>query len=126
MDGSGWKAVYDILKKDGYDVTIVQNSTASLDGDVSAAKRAIADAKGDVTLVGHSYGGAVITEAGNDPRSLAWSMSRPLRRRQANPSVRCPPTRPPVLLCRLPCRPKTIRYFSTGRSSRPPLPRRRA
>jgi pimeloyl-ACP methyl ester carboxylesterase len=67
-DGSGWKGVYDLLKKDGYDVTIVQNSTASLDGDVSAAKRAIADAKGDVILVGHSYGGAVITEAGNDPK----------------------------------------------------------
>jgi pimeloyl-ACP methyl ester carboxylesterase len=66
VDGSGWKAVYDILKKDGYDVTIVQNSTATLDGDVSAAKRAIADAKGDVILVGHSYGGVVITEAGND------------------------------------------------------------
>lgn len=68
VDGSGWKSVYDILKKDGYDVTIVQNSTASLDGDVSATKRAIADAKGNVILVGHSYGGAVITEAGNDTK----------------------------------------------------------
>ncbi len=67
-DGSGWKGVYEILKKGGYDVTIVQNSTASLTGDVTAAKRAIADAKGDVILVGHSYGGAVITEAGNDPK----------------------------------------------------------
>jgi pimeloyl-ACP methyl ester carboxylesterase len=67
-DGSGWRGVYDILKKDGYDVTVVQNSTASLDADVSAAKRAIADAKGNVILVGHSYGGAVITEAGNDAK----------------------------------------------------------
>ncbi len=70
-DGSGWKGVYEILKKDGYDVTVVQNSTASLDGDVSATKRAIADAKGDVILAGHSYGGAVITEAGNDPKVAA-------------------------------------------------------
>jgi pimeloyl-ACP methyl ester carboxylesterase len=67
-DGSGWKAVYDILKKDGYNVSIVQNSTESLDGDVAAAKAVIAAEKGNVLLVGHSYGGAVITEAGNDPK----------------------------------------------------------
>jgi pimeloyl-ACP methyl ester carboxylesterase len=67
-DGSGWKGVYEILKKDGYDVTVVQNATTSLKDDVAATRRAIADAKGDVILVGHSYGGAVITEAGNDPK----------------------------------------------------------
>ena len=68
VDGSGWEGVYNILKKDGYQVTIVQNPTTSLADDVAATKRAIAGANGKVTLVGHSYGGAVITEAGNDPK----------------------------------------------------------
>jgi pimeloyl-ACP methyl ester carboxylesterase len=68
VDGSGWEGVYKILKKDGYDVTIVQNPTTSLATDVDFTKRAIAGASGDVILVGHSYGGAVITEAGNDPK----------------------------------------------------------
>ncbi|WP_299639720.1 alpha/beta hydrolase [Devosia sp.] len=68
VDGSGWEGVYDILKKDGYDVTIVQNPTLSLEDDVAATKRAIAAAPGDVILVGHSYGGVVVTEAGTDPK----------------------------------------------------------
>src|SRR5689334_19431939 len=68
VDGSGWEGVYKILKKDGYDVTIVQNPTTSLATDVEFTKRAIAAASGDVILVGHSYGGAVITEAGTDPK----------------------------------------------------------
>jgi pimeloyl-ACP methyl ester carboxylesterase len=68
MDGSGWEGVYNILKKDGYTVTIVQNPTISLAGDVAVTKRAIAAQNGPVILVGHSYGGAVITEAGNDPK----------------------------------------------------------
>ncbi len=67
VDGSGWEEVYRILRKDGYDVGIVQNPTTSLADDVAATKRVIADRKGPVILVGHSYGGAVITEAGNDP-----------------------------------------------------------
>jgi pimeloyl-ACP methyl ester carboxylesterase len=67
VDGSGWKDVYRILKKDGYRVSIVQNPTTSLADDVAATKRVIAEQKGPVILVGHSYGGAVITEAGNDP-----------------------------------------------------------
>jgi pimeloyl-ACP methyl ester carboxylesterase len=67
VDGSGWEGVYRILKKDGYRVSIVQNPTASLADDVAATKRVIAEQKGPVILVGHSYGGAVITEAGNDP-----------------------------------------------------------
>ena len=71
VDGSGWQGVYSILGKDGYTVSIVQNSTLSLDGDVEATKRVI-DAQGEpVILVGHSYGGAVITEAGNDPNVAA-------------------------------------------------------
>jgi pimeloyl-ACP methyl ester carboxylesterase len=67
VDGSGWQEVYRLLKKDGYSVSVVQNPTLSLEGDVEAARRII-DAQGKpVILVGHSYGGAVITEAGNDP-----------------------------------------------------------
>jgi pimeloyl-ACP methyl ester carboxylesterase len=66
VDGSGWEGVYRILKHDGYDVSIVQNPTASLADDV-AATRAVIDAQTKpVILVGHSYGGAVVTEAGND------------------------------------------------------------
>ncbi len=68
VDGSGWKSVYEILKKDGYKVSIVQNPTESLEDDVAAARRVIDAQDGNVLLVGHSYGGAVITEAGNDPK----------------------------------------------------------
>jgi pimeloyl-ACP methyl ester carboxylesterase len=68
VDGSGWEGVYNALKKGGYEVTVVQIATASLADDVATTKRAIADQKGPVILVGHSYGGVVITEAGNDPK----------------------------------------------------------
>jgi len=68
VDGSGWEDVYKILKKVGYNVSIVQNPTQSLEDDVAVTKRAIAAQNGPVVLVGHSYGGAVITEAGNDPK----------------------------------------------------------
>jgi pimeloyl-ACP methyl ester carboxylesterase len=68
VDGAGWEGVYNQLKKDGYDVSVVQNPTTSLEDDVAATRRAIAQAKGPVVLVGHSYGGVVITEAGNDPK----------------------------------------------------------
>ena len=70
-DGSGWEGVHAILTKDGYTVTIVQNPLISLEGDVAATKRAIANLSGQVILVGHSYGGAVITEAGIDPKVVA-------------------------------------------------------
>jgi len=68
VDGSGWESIYKILKKDGYSVTIVQNPTISLADDVAATKRIVHAQNGPVILVGHSYGGAVITEAGNDPK----------------------------------------------------------
>ncbi|CAG2127136.1 hypothetical protein LMG31506_00347 [Cupriavidus yeoncheonensis] len=68
VDGSGWQKVYNILKRDGYNVTIVQNPTTSLADDVAFTKRAIAQQDGPVILVGHSYGGAVISEAGTDPK----------------------------------------------------------
>src|SRR6266568_6882266 len=68
VDGSGWAGVYNILKKKGYDVLIVQNPTKSLADDVAVTKAAIASQDRDVLLVGHSYGGVVISEAGNDPK----------------------------------------------------------
>jgi pimeloyl-ACP methyl ester carboxylesterase len=68
VDGSGWEGVYKIMRKDGYTVSIVQNPTISLADDVAATKRIVAAQNGQVILVGHSYGGAVITEAGNDPK----------------------------------------------------------
>ena len=68
VDGAGWEGVYKALKKDGYVVSIVQNPTTSLADDVAATKRILAVQNGPVILVGHSYGGAVITEAGNDPK----------------------------------------------------------
>src|SRR5881296_3937803 len=68
VDGSGWERVYKVLRKDRYTVNIVQNPTISLAGDVAVTKRALANQNGPVILVGHSYGGAVITEAGNDPK----------------------------------------------------------
>ena len=68
VDGSGWEGVYKILKKDGYSVSIVQNPTVTLEDDVAVTRRVIDSQKGPVILVGHSYGGAVITEAGNDPK----------------------------------------------------------
>ena len=66
-DGSGWKGVYDILAKDGYNVSIVQEPETSFKEDVAAVKRILALQDGQCILVAHSYGGAVITEAGNDP-----------------------------------------------------------
>jgi pimeloyl-ACP methyl ester carboxylesterase len=71
VDGSGWRAVYDILSKDGYHVSIVQEPLTSLDEDVDATKRVIDQQQGPVVLVGHSYGGSVITDAGADPKVSA-------------------------------------------------------
>ena len=67
VDGSGWQQVYRLLKQDGYKVSIVQNPTLSLEGDAAATRQIINAQDGPVVLVGHSYGGAVITEAGTDP-----------------------------------------------------------
>ncbi len=68
VDGAGWEGVYKILKRDGYNVSVVQNPTISLDDDVAVTKRILAAQDGPAILVGHSYGGAVITEAGSDPK----------------------------------------------------------
>jgi len=66
VDGGGWRPVYDILTKDGYKVTLVQEPLTSFGEDVTATKRVLATLDGPCVLVGHSYGGAIITEAGND------------------------------------------------------------
>jgi pimeloyl-ACP methyl ester carboxylesterase len=71
VDGSGWRAVYDLLTQDGYHVAVVQNPTLSLEGDAAAARMIIGAQDGPVVLVGHSYGGAVISEAGTDPNVAA-------------------------------------------------------
>jgi len=68
VDGSGWQAVHKILTGEGFNVRIVQNPTLSLSDDVAVTKRAIASSDGPVILVGHSYGGAVVSEAGTDPK----------------------------------------------------------
>ena len=65
-DGSGWKGVYDILVKHGYNVSIVQQPLTSFQDDVAATKRILAQQDGPCILVAHSYGGSVITEAGTD------------------------------------------------------------
>jgi pimeloyl-ACP methyl ester carboxylesterase len=106
VDGSGWQGVYKALKKNGYNVTVVQNSTTSLAEDVATTKRAIATQDGPVILVGHSYGGAVITEAGNDPRVVglvyiaAFAPDRgesvSLLIKSAPPGAPVPPILPPV------------------------------
>lgn len=70
-DGSGWEDVYHALSRAGHTVRVAQHSTASLDGDVAATRAIVATLDGPTVLVGHSYGGAVITEAGNDPRVAA-------------------------------------------------------
>jgi pimeloyl-ACP methyl ester carboxylesterase len=68
VDGSGWQAVHDLLRQDGHNVAVVQNPTLSLEGDVAATHHVLDDFDGPVMLVGHSYGGAVITEAGIHPQ----------------------------------------------------------
>jgi pimeloyl-ACP methyl ester carboxylesterase len=71
VDGSGWRAVNDLLRQDGYNVAVVQNPTLSLQGDAAATRLIVDRQEGPVVLVGHSYGGAVITEAGTDQNVAA-------------------------------------------------------
>ena len=71
VDGSGWQGVYGLLRNDGYNVSVAQNPTLSLEDDVAVTRRVIDAQSEPVVLVGHSYGGAVITEAGNHPNVAA-------------------------------------------------------
>jgi pimeloyl-ACP methyl ester carboxylesterase len=99
VDGSGWESVYGLLKKDGFNVAIVQNPTVSLADDVTATKRVIRAQDGPVILVGHSYGGAVITEAGNDPQVAALvyiAAFAPDKGESVNSLIKDPPPDAPV------------------------------
>src|SRR3954465_10863208 len=99
VDGSGWQGVHDILTMDGYEVIVVQNPTLSLADDVVVTRRAIAAATHPVVLVGHSYGGVVITEAGNDPKvaSLAYIAAfAPDAGESVQTLIANPPPGPPV------------------------------
>jgi pimeloyl-ACP methyl ester carboxylesterase len=77
VDGSGWRPLYDLLTEDGCRVAVVQNPTLSLAGDAAAAKLVIDAQDGPVVLVGHSYGGAVISEAGTGPNVAAGKSASP-------------------------------------------------
>src|SRR5438552_9946164 len=99
VDGSGWESVYNLLKKDDYNVAIVQNPTISLAGDVAATKLVIHEQDGPVILVGHSYGGAVITEAGTDPKVVGLvyiTAFAPDRGESVNSLIKDPPPDAPV------------------------------
>lgn len=105
-DGSGWEGVYRSLRKNGFSVSVVQHPTVSLTDDVEATKRVVAAQNGPVILVGHSYGGAVITEAGTDPKVVGlvyiagWIPDRgesveSLIKDRIPPSAPAPPILPP-------------------------------
>ncbi|MGH3747184.1 MAG: alpha/beta hydrolase [Micromonosporaceae bacterium] len=118
MDGSGSQPVYEILRRDGYTVRIVHNPTLTLQGDVEAARHVIDAQSEPVVLVGHSYGGAVITEAGADPKvaGLVYIAGFvPDRGESVNTLIADPPPRAPVPPI-LP--PDNGSFSSTGRSSR--------
>ena len=111
VDGSGWQGVYDLLKKDGYNVSIVQNPTTSLADDVAVTKRMLAAQDGPAILVGHSYGGVVITEAGTDPKvaGLVYIAAfAPDKGESVSALIKNPP---PVRLCRRSCRRRTAILF---------------
>jgi pimeloyl-ACP methyl ester carboxylesterase len=99
VDGSGWESVYNILKNDGYNVAIVQNPTISLAGDVKATNLVVYGVDGPVILVGHSYGGAVITEAGNHPQVVGLvyiAAFAPDKGESVNSLIKDPPPDAPV------------------------------
>ncbi len=106
VDGSGWQGVYNLLKRDGHTVSVVQNPTSSLADDVAVTKLTLAGLDGPALLVGHSYGGAVITEAGNDSKvvgivyiaAFAPSDGESVNTLIANPppGAPVPPILPPV------------------------------
>ena len=99
VDGSGWESVYKILRKEGYAVSIAQNPTISLADDVAATKLIIDAQNGPVILVGHSYGGVVITEAGNDPKVVGLvyiAAFAPDRGESVSTLIKDPPPGAPV------------------------------
>jgi len=115
VDGSGWESVYRMLKKDDYNVAIVQNPTISLADDVAVTKRVINEQDGPVILVGHSYGGAVITEAGTDPKVVGLvyiTAFAPDKGESVNSLIKDPPPDAPVP----PILPPTDGYLSLDKT----------
>ena len=99
VDASGWEGVYRVLRRDGFAVSVVQNPTISLADDVAATRRVVAAQDGPVILVGHSYGGAVITEAGNDPKVVGLvyiAAFAPDRGESVSSLIKDPPPGAPV------------------------------
>jgi pimeloyl-ACP methyl ester carboxylesterase len=99
VDGSGWEGVYRALRRDGFAVSVVQNPTISLADDVNVTRRVVAAQDGPVILVGHSYGGAVITEAGNDPKVVGLvyiAAFAPDRGESVSSLIKDPPPGAPV------------------------------
>ena len=122
VDGSGWQGVHDLLTADGYRVAIVQNPTLSLEDDAAATRLVIDGLDGPVVLVGHSYGGAVITEAGNHEKVPPWRTSPRSRPTRASRSTRSSPVSRPTGRSRPSCRPGTASSSWTGTNSTPPSP----
>src|SRR4051794_1843988 len=99
VDGSGWRSVYDLLTADGFNVSVVQNQTLSLDSDVETTHNALDLVDGPAILVGHSYGGAVITEAGMHEKVAALvyiAASAPDHGESVSPLIAAPPDGAPV------------------------------
>jgi len=119
VDGAGWKGVYGILRKDGYNVSIVQNPTITLADDVAATKLILAAQDRPVILVGHSYGGVVITEAGNDPKVAGLVYVAASLRTRASLWPRSSRIRRPVRLYLPSCLLRMAFCFWTKRSSQP-------
>jgi pimeloyl-ACP methyl ester carboxylesterase len=122
VEGSGWEGVYNALKKKGYNITIVQNPTLSLADDVAVTKRVIAAQDGPVILVGHSYGGVVITEAGTDPKVVGLvyvAAFAPDRGESVETLIKNPP---PGRQHRQSYRRRTGSFLWTGPSSQPRSP----
>jgi pimeloyl-ACP methyl ester carboxylesterase len=117
VDGSGWEGVYKALKRDGYNVSVVQNPTASLTEDVAVTKRAIAAADGDVILVGHSYGGVVVTEAGTDSKVAGLVYITAFAPDKASRLLSSSPILRPVRRLRRSFPRRMASYCSTARSS---------
>src|SRR5258707_1005678 len=99
VDGAGWEGVYKLLKRDGYSVSVVQNPTISLEDDVAVTKRTLATQDGPTILVGHSYGGAVITEAETPrkvPALVYIAAFAPERGESVGSFIKAPPPSAPV------------------------------
>src|SRR2546426_10532158 len=119
VDGAGWGGVYKILRQGGYQVSLVQNPTISLQDDSAAPQRILATQDGPAILVGHSYGGAVIPKPAPTRRWRRWCISPPLPPTEASPWRRSSKIRRRALPYRRFCRRRMVICSSTRRSSVP-------